>query len=165
MPDGYTLYGASAADFFATASASSSPQPISTAPAATGTVHETNGGNQVTDLLDAAEQAITFVTADNFGNYRFYARTGLGSLWLRPGGVGSTYYVVHPADIGQRVDDVVAQVPAEVANALSTGNPAPQYVRWADGATENKVWVRTAAQGFPTSADGAIDGDLLFMDG
>lgn len=56
-----------------------------------------------------------------------------------------------PPTVGQTV---IASAGASWVYANSVTSPTgPQ-----------RVWVRTLAQGFPTAGDGALDGDLLFID-
>lgn len=166
MPAGYVLYAGSPADFVANKAAGDGPQPLLTAPQASLSVYSDNlpGGSLVTDLLDASEAAVTAVTADSFGNFRFFAPENLGTLWVTTGDATAQRFVVNPATLADDVAAVPAAVEGYVGDALATGDPAPQYVLRGGGPGTWKFWNRTVAQGLPGPADNPGEGDLCALE-
>jgi len=115
----YQLYGASAADFFADLKPDGS---VIAVPGATATVSATNGGPAIPDLRDTAGQPATQVVADGAGNFQFLAPDTYGTLWIKPTSVGSRYYPVQPAAVGD-----LAKAASDGVKAL-TGTVSQQTV-------------------------------------
>lgn len=118
MPAGYRMYAGSAADFLGEGQAGG-PLTIGSGSLTVWDTIVPATGTQVTDLLDASEDPVTVVTADSFGNFRFFAPETSGSLFVDN---GTERYAVHPIDLGGRVLAVetgVTDATADAANALT----------------------------------------------
>lgn len=109
------LYGASAADYVVNAT-TGIPQAGVTVTIYTAV----SGGSQVTDLLNSSQQAVTTVTTDSAGGFRFYGPDGTtATLWASTG--GGTRYAVQPAT----VSDLITTNGVSAADfAAHTADPA-----------------------------------------
>ena len=157
------LYAASPADYVVAASGA----PVA---GATVTIYNAlSGGSQVTDLQNMAGGAISTVTTDSAGGFRFYGPDAeSGTLFAT---TGRTRFAVNPAYLAERMvtaeaDIVTAQaaiddVPADVAASLSSldarMDTAESDITALETKITNKITVAASAPGSPTTGDIWID--------
>lgn len=159
VPTTHTLYGASAADFVATGE----PGGALTIPSSTVNLtvwSAATGGTQITDLYSEAEAAVTTVSTDAFGNFRFYAPSASGTVWVQAPDAGGKRYSVQPVNVGSRVIAAEASVPAATAAqaaAEASGDLALSANAAAAAAAADAAALSTALYG----EDGKIRTELL----
>lgn len=93
------------------------------------------GGQQVTDLLNSSGAPTAYCTADAFGQFRFYGPDN-------------------------HTDELWVQSPGGLDRYRAA--PVDGYAILLGGAAGARIW---GGNTFPSSGDGAVDGDYLFYEG